>query len=79
MRYQITAPQIHCTGCVSLIKLSIEEIYPDVQVDLTTKAATFSSSEDFATVQIKLDTIFNELATAGYQYIDLKQLSSNHN
>jgi hypothetical protein len=72
MRYQIFIPQIHCSGCVNLIKLTLEEKFPAVSVDENSKVAVFESDEDESNVKMKLDKLFEtDLSTAGYEYSNL--------
>ena len=45
MRYQIKIKGMHCTGCSSLIKMSLEEAgLTNANVDIKTNSATFESS-----------------------------------
>jgi copper chaperone CopZ len=68
MKYQIEIAGMHCMGCSSLIKMTLEdEGMTDVNVDLKTNIATFSSSlEDKVKVKEILDKVFADLQ--GYSY-----------
>jgi copper chaperone CopZ len=45
MKYQIEIKGMHCTGCSSLIKMTLEdEGLTNVNVDIKTNTATFESS-----------------------------------
>lgn len=74
MKYQITVPKIHCSGCVNLIKMSLEESFQNVEVDQNTKTAEFSYESE--NLQEQLDKVFVELKENGYEYSDLKEINS---
>ncbi len=77
MQYQITIPQIHCSGCVNLIKITFEDYFENINVDEQNKIASFRTDKDIEEVKITLNKIFQaELEPAGYKYSDLKQINS---
>jgi copper chaperone CopZ len=71
MKYQIEIAGMHCMGCSSLIKMTLEdEGMTDVDVDLKTNMATFNSSLDNkAKVKNILDKVFADLQ--GYSYTNI--------
>jgi copper chaperone CopZ len=73
MIYQITVPKIHCSGCVNLIKMSLEEVFGKVEVDQTSKVAEFNSDKEIAEVQVELNKVFEDLKESGYEYTDFKK------
>lgn len=73
MIYQITIPKIHCSGCVNLIKMSLEEIFNTVSVDQYSKIAEFQSDESIEMVKESLNKLFEELRESGYEYSNLMQ------
>jgi copper chaperone CopZ len=73
MTYQITVPRIHCSGCVNLIKMSLEEVFEKVNVDEATKVAEFESEKELDEVKTDLDKVFVELKESGYEYADFKK------
>lgn len=72
MNYQIKVPKIHCSGCVNLIKISLEDTFENVNVDQESKIAEFTSEKQIDEVKNNLDRIFDELKQLGYEYTDLK-------
>jgi copper chaperone CopZ len=72
MKYKIEITGMHCTGCSSLIKMSLEdEGLVNVNVDVNTKAASFdSSADDKAKVKEILDKVFADLP--GYSYANIQ-------
>ena len=72
MTYQIIVPKIHCSGCVNLIKISLEEVFSNVEVDQETKIAEFQTDKDLDTTKQILEQTFEELRQSGYEYSDLK-------
>lgn len=75
MKYQICVPQIHCSGCVGLIKLSLEDIFEAVEVDQISKVAKFESDKSFNEVKDELDSVFDELSHSGYAYDELVEVN----
>lgn len=73
MTYQITVPKIHCSGCVNLIKMSMEDVFDKVLVDQASKIVEFTSEKDLKEVESNLNRVFIELQESGYEYIDFKQ------
>lgn len=71
MKFTIDIPAIHCNGCVNLLKMSLEESFSNVEVDLNTKSAEFISDSSMEDVNSLLDTIFLELNSLGYSYSNL--------
>ncbi len=73
MTYQIIVPKIHCSGCINLIKISLEEVFGIVSVDGTTKIVEFESEKERNDVKTDLDKVFEELKESGYDYTQFKQ------
>lgn len=70
MNYQIDLTGIHCSGCVNLIKLSLEEVgLQDVIVDQEQNKAFFKTGDDSSALASLLNKVFAELET--YQYSNL--------
>jgi copper chaperone CopZ len=72
MKYQIAITGMHCTGCSSLIKMTLEdEELANVNVDLNTNSATFESSlNETSKVKVVLDKVFTDLP--GYSYTNIQ-------
>jgi copper chaperone CopZ len=72
MEYQIEISGMHCTGCSSLIKMSLEDAgLTDVNVDIKTNSAIFDSSlEDESKIKEVLDKVFADLQ--GYSYTNIQ-------
>ena len=72
MKYQIEISGMHCTGCSSLIKMSLEdEGLTDVNVDIKTNSAIFNSSlNDKSKIKEVLDKVFADLQ--GYSYSNIQ-------
>lgn len=73
MKYKTTIPEIHCDGCVNLIKTTIMEVegFTNIVVDKETKTLTFESNLGSELVKSKLDEKFEELKPHGYIYTEL--------
>ena len=72
MKYQIEITGMHCTGCSSLIKMSLEDegLHNSI-VDVKTNLATFESSFNEASkVKVVLDKVFADLP--GYSYANIQ-------
>lgn len=77
MQYSIFIPQIHCSGCVNLIKMSLEEKFTNVSVDEVAKVAIFESKDNELETKSILDQLFeDQLSPAGYQYSNLTATNS---
>ena len=72
MKYQIEITGMHCTGCSSLIKMTLEdEGLANVDVDVKTNSAVFDSSlNDKYKVKEVLDKVFADLP--GYSYTNIQ-------
>jgi len=72
MRYQIKIKGMHCTGCSSLIKMSLEEAgLTNANVDIKTNSATFESSlNEPSKVKEVLNKVFTDLF--GYSYKNIQ-------
>ncbi|HEY5500745.1 MAG TPA: heavy metal-associated domain-containing protein [Candidatus Humimicrobiaceae bacterium] len=72
MKYQIEITGMHCTGCSSLIKMSLEdEGLSNSNVDIKTNLATFESSFNEASkAKEVLDKVFADLP--GYSYTNIQ-------
>jgi copper chaperone CopZ len=72
VKYQIAITGMHCTGCSSLIKMSLEdEGLLNANVDVNTNSATFESSFNEASkVKAILDKVFTDLP--GYSYTNIQ-------
>lgn len=73
MKYRTVIPEIHCDGCVGLIKTTIEEVegFTNIFVDKETKTLEFESDLRSELVKSKLDEKFEELKPHGYIYTEL--------
>jgi len=71
MKYQIQIAGMHCTGCSSLIKMTLDdEGMTNVNVDAETGLASFESSlGDEVRVKAVLDKVFTDLQ--GYSYTNI--------
>ena len=62
---------MHCKGCSSLIKMSLEDAgLQDINIDLDSKTGTFSGSDVETETQATVARTFTGLP--GYGYQDLK-------
>lgn len=75
--YQITVPQVHCSGCKQLIKLSLQsEEFQNVTIDIDTKQVKLTSTLSKEAVLTRLKHIFEtELAETDYRFENLLILS----
>jgi len=64
-------PQIHCSGCANLIKLTLEDDFPSVAVDQESKIVSFESDKEIIEAQKILAELFAELKDEGYSYENL--------
>ncbi|MCL4385468.1 MAG: heavy-metal-associated domain-containing protein [Actinobacteria bacterium] len=73
MKYQIEIKGMHCTGCSSLIKMSLEGAgLTNVNADIKTNTATFeSSSNEPSKIKEVLDKIFADLPDYSYENIQI--------
>ena len=59
MNYSISISGMHCSGCQSLIALSLEELeFTNINVDLIKNEATFSTADTFDNINKKLIILF---------------------
>lgn len=71
MKYKIELTGIHCSGCINLIKLSLEEAnLENVEVDSQTNTAVFKSSKEAEELKALLNNVFSDLNN--YQYFNLQ-------
>ena len=71
MKYKIELTGIHCSGCINLIKLSLEEAnLENVEVDSQTNIAVFKSSKEAEELKALLNDVFSDLNN--YQYFNLQ-------
>jgi copper chaperone CopZ len=73
MKYQIEIKGMHCTGCSSLIKMTLEdEGLTNVNVDIKTNTATFESSlNEPSKVKEALSKVFADLNGYSYENIQI--------
>lgn len=77
MNYRIDVDGMHCAGCETLIKMSLEEAeLLNVEVSLKNKSATFETENDISEVKKILDTVFSVFTD--YTYSNLEQLNNVH-
>lgn len=70
MNYKIDIEGMHCSGCETLIKMSLEEAsFGDITVSMKDKSAIFSSQQNLSAVKESLDNIFS--AFDKYKYSKL--------
>ncbi len=60
MKYQINIEGMHCTGCVGLIKMTLEDDFTNVEVNLKEGKAEFESDLEQNEVESKLVKAFKE-------------------
>jgi len=74
MKYQIQIEGMHCTGCSSLIKMSLDdEGMANVKIDAETGSASFDSSlNNESKVKVILDKVFTDLQ--GYSYTNIQTI-----
>ena len=72
MKYSIEIKGMHCAGCASLIKMTLEdEEFANANVDVNTNSATFESSlNETSKVKAVLDKVFTDLP--GYSYSNIQ-------
>jgi copper chaperone CopZ len=72
VKYKIEITGMHCTGCSSLIKMTLEdEELANANVDVNTNSATFESSlNETSKVKAILDKVFTDLP--GYSYTNIQ-------
>lgn len=73
-KYQFKVPEIHCSGCVNLIKLTLEDDFKNVEVDENSKEVIFESEGNFEKVTEKLRELFDGLKDAGYTWEELQKI-----
>lgn len=75
MKFLIDVPNMHCKGCVGLIKLSLEELFGEntVQVNLETKVVEITTFNSEDNVQELLNQAFLELKKEGYEYKNFRK------
>ncbi len=78
MTYQITVPQIKCNGCTSLITLTLEDTFENIESSVENKTVKFESDLREEDIKLKLDKLFEELEgnQHKYHYTDLIVLNS---
>lgn len=78
MKYQITVPQIKCSGCISLITLTLEDEFKVTNSSVENKIVEFESDLREEDIKLKLDKLFEELEgnQHKYHYTDLIVLNS---
>ncbi len=70
MNYKIDIKDMHCLGCQTFIKMSLEEAgFSKVDVSLKTASATFVSQKELLQVKEVLDGAFFNLEK--YKYSNL--------
>ena len=71
MKYQIEIKGMHCTGCSTLIQMSLEdEGFKNTVVDIKTNIAVFESSlSDVTKVEEILNKVFAGLPDYSYKNI----------
>ena len=70
MNYKVNIEGMHCSGCETLIKMSLEEAnFSDIAVCMKDKSATFSSQQEQPAIKETLDNIFS--AFEEYKYSNL--------
>ena len=72
MKYQINIEGMHCTGCAGLIKMTLEDEFKNVEVDLHEKKAEFESDLDEEMVANVLAKSFKDFSQ--YKYLNLKKI-----
>lgn len=72
MKYQINIEGMHCTGCVSLIKMTLEDDFTNVEVNLKEGKAEFESILEITDVESKLSKAFEEFNQ--YKYSSLQAI-----
>jgi len=68
MKYVIEIKGMHCTGCSNLIKMALEdEGLSDVEVDIKTNTAVFTSSlAEESEIKELLNRVFTDLPDYSY-------------
>lgn len=76
MKYQITVPEMHCTGCDGLMKVTLEDYFSEVKPDHMTHLVKFESDKNEWEVKLILERIFEEFKNSepNYTYVELIEI-----
>jgi len=79
MIYKATIPQIHCSGCVNSIKLTLEDKFTNIQGDQDNKTITFESSENLEDVKRDVKELLDQLnkemnSDHGYLFTNIEEV-----
>lgn len=67
MKYKIDITGIHCSGCVNLIKMSLEDVgLENVKVEESSNTAVFKSDKQLEDITTLIDSVFLELKEYNY-------------
>ncbi len=72
MKYQIDITGMHCTGCAALIKMTLEDDFRNVEVNLIENKAEFESDLLSEGVELKLTKSFESFSK--YKYFNLQTI-----
>lgn len=68
MTYQITVPQIKCSGCISLITLTLEDEFKVTNSSVENKTVEFESELKQEQIKETLDKLFEEFKGLEHKY-----------
>lgn len=68
MIYNLNIPEIHCKGCESLITLSFEDYFRNINVDIEKKQVSFESELSTGEVNKIIEDIFAEFKKNNLDY-----------
>ena len=60
MNYKISVPQMHCTGCDALMKLTLEDDFQNIKPDHKNHIVEFESDKNIDEIKQILNKIFDE-------------------
>lgn len=75
MQYSMQINGIHCSGCISLIKISLEELgFEQVEVSTQGNISSFTTNIPESQIKSVLDQIF-ETELQQYNYFNLNKVN----
>lgn len=74
MKYSFTINGMHCQGCVSLIKMTLEDAgFKEVSINLASRTGSIVSKNNLELLNTKLKESFKEIPAYTYSNLTLLQ------